>query len=141
MGSSARHKAIIVHHLDHARAALAAASELDVGVTLRSAPGAHAHLGPAVFRAIISAARAEFPLARCRAVLDCGDSPGHALSAFRHGIESVRVDLPAETRARVADIGARYGAVVDDDPAPALDLLDRENPAAACRNWLAATLK
>jgi hypothetical protein len=58
------------------------------------------------------------------------------LAALRHGIERIRVSLPAGTRARIADIARQYGATLDDDPAPALDLLDRENPVEACRQWL-----
>ena len=47
---------IIVHSLEDAEAALAAAADLGVPVTLRSAPGAARYLGATVFRDMISEA-------------------------------------------------------------------------------------
>jgi fructose/tagatose bisphosphate aldolase len=129
-------RAIIVHSLEDARAALAAAAELGLPVTLRSAPGAAAYLGAQIFREIIETARAEYPEVDAVGILDCGENAGFALAALRHGIERVRVDLPAETRARVADIARQHGGALDDDPAPALDLLDCDSAAERCRNWL-----
>jgi fructose/tagatose bisphosphate aldolase len=129
-------RAIIVHGLEDARAALAAAAELGVPVTLRSAPGAAAYLGAQIFREIIETARAEYPGVDAVGVLDCGEDAGFALAALRNGVERVRVDLPAETRARVADIARQHGAALDDDPVSALDLLDCDTPAERCRKWL-----
>ena len=129
-------RAIIVHGLEDARAALAAAAELGVPVTLRSAPGAAAYLGAQIFRQIIETARAEYPGVDAVGVLDCGEDAGFALAALRNGVERVRVDLPAETRARVADIARQHGAALDDDPVSALDLLDCDTPAERCRTWL-----
>ncbi len=129
-------RAIIVHGLEDARAALAAAAELGVPVTLRSAPGAAAYLGAQIFREIIETARAEYPGVDAVGVLDCGEDAGFALAALRNGVERVRVDLPAETRARVADIARQHGAALDDDPVSALDLLDCDTPAERCRTWL-----
>ena len=53
---------IIVHSLEDAEAALAAAADLGVPVTLRSAPGAARYLGATVFRDIAaqSGARVDF---------------------------------------------------------------------------------
>jgi fructose/tagatose bisphosphate aldolase len=129
-------RAIIVHSLEDARAALAAAAELGLPVTLRSAPGAAAYLGAQIFREIIETARAEYPEVDAVGILDCGENAGFALAALRHGIERVRVDLPAETRTRVADIARQHGGALDDDPAPALDLLDCDTSAERCRSWL-----
>lgn len=128
---------IIVHHLGHAVAALGAAKALGVPVSLRSAPGAAAYLGAAVFRDMIAAAMIEVPGVEARAVLDCGDAPGHALNALRQGVAAVRLDAPPDVRARVGDIARQFGAVLDEDAAPALDLLDADDPAAASRQWLA----
>jgi fructose/tagatose bisphosphate aldolase len=133
--------AIIVHDLAQARAALVAAAALEVPVALRSAPGAASYLGPAVFRAIIDAARAGGADADVVAVMDCGQDAGRALSALRHGIERVRVDLPPATVARIADIATCYGAAVDDEDVPVLNLLNCPDPAAACQKWLADAAK
>ena len=130
-------KAVIVHSLDHARAALAAAGRAGVPVTLLSAPGAAAHLGAAVFRDMIAQAASANPGVPFTAVLDCGDAPGLALNALRQGIGRIRVSAPAKVRERIADIAARSGAVLDeDDGARPLDLLDAADPFEACRAWL-----
>ncbi len=128
---------IIIHHLGHAVAALGAAKALGVPVTLRSAPGAAAYLGAAVFRDMIAAALGQVPGVEARAVLDCGDAPGHALNALRQGVTAVRLDAPSKVRARVDEIAGQLGAALDEDAAPALDLLDADDPGAASRDWLA----
>lgn len=129
--------AIIIHNLDHARAALAAAAAEGVPVTLRSAAGAAAYLGATVFRDMVDLARAEFPRAKAAAVLDCGGDAGLALGALRHGLAAVRLEAGEEVLAKVRDIAGQQGAVVDESGAPALDLLNEPDPAAACRAWLA----
>jgi fructose/tagatose bisphosphate aldolase len=129
--------AIIVHDLEHARAAVAAAAALGVAVALRSAPGAASYLGPSVFRAMVDAARESVAGADVVAVMDCGRDAGRALAALRHGIERVRVDLPLEARMRLADIAGCCNAALDDDESVALDLLNCNDPAAACQKWLA----
>jgi fructose/tagatose bisphosphate aldolase len=134
-------RTVIVHTLDHTRAATGAATELDAPVVLRSAPGAASYLGAAVFRDMIAAAVAEFPAAAVTAVLDCDDQPGLALNALRRGMKAVRVDVAPDVTARIADIAARTGAVVDNSDGPALDLLDVEDPETACRAWLSAELE
>jgi hypothetical protein len=133
--------AVIVHDLEHARAAVAVAAALGVAVTLRSAPGAASYMGPSVFRAMIDAARDSMPGADVVAVMDCGHDAGWALAALRHGIKRVRIDLPPTTTRRLADIAGCYGAAIDDDDSAALDLLNSPDPAAACQNWLAVAAK
>jgi len=132
---------IIVHSLGDCRMALRAAEESGCAVTLRSAPGAAAYLGAPAFRAMVETARSEHPDVDAHVVLDCGNDPGLALAAFRHGLGRVRVDLAPEVRARVADIAAQCGADVDDDPAPALDLDGETDRYSACRRWLAKERK
>lgn len=130
---------IIIHSLAHARAALAAAAELGVPVTLSSAPGAAAYLGATVFREMIAEAAGEFPDVIVTPVLDCGEDAGLALNALRHGLKTIRLEAPAPALARVADIAGQMGATIDADPAPpALDLLEATDATAACREWLRA---
>ena len=130
-------RTIIVHSLDHARAALAAADGLGAAVTLRSAPGAAAYLGATVFRDMVADAALAFPGVPLTAVLDCGKDPGLALNALRHGIKALRLDTAWDVRRRVADIAAQTDAVLDEDSGPALDLCAVANPEAASRAWLA----
>ncbi len=130
-----RPRAIIVHSLDHAKAAVAAAR--GGGVVLLSAPGAAATLGAAAFRAMIEAAREDRPEAEILAVLDCADLAGRALEALHEGVAALRFTGPEDVAGKIADIAAQCGAVLYTDDPPALDLLDEEDPVKACREWLA----
>ena len=78
-GESRAARAIIVHDLGHARAALAAAAECGRPVTLLSAAGAAGYAGAAWFLRVVALAAAENPDAQWDAVLDCADRPGHVL--------------------------------------------------------------
>ncbi len=129
---------ITVHSLDHMRAALAAAAEAGVAVTLVSAPAAAAYLGAAVFREMTDAAARAVPGASFIAVLDCGDDPGLALNALRHDVKRIRVDIPHDVRRRIADIAARCGAELDDGGDADLDLGETSDPVTACRRLLAS---
>ena len=130
--------AIVIHGLAHAAAALAAAAELGVKVTLLSAPGAAGYVGPGWFRAVIEQARAVYPDADVTAVLDCGDMPGHALAALRDGVAAIR--FSGDTADKIADIAAQYGALVIAERPEALDLAEversRRDLGRACREWL-----
>lgn len=130
--STAVPRAVIVHGLDHARAALAAAAEQGVAVALFSPPAAAASHGPLWFARLDAAMRSE---ARPPAlfVLDCAAAPGHALAALRHGLRDISLEAPPDVIARLALMGLR----VHPRPARALDLLDDPDPLSACRAWLA----
>ncbi len=136
---SGAERVIVIHSPGHARAALAAAASLAVPVTLASAPGAGIYAGPGWFKAVIEMARAEFPTAVVSSVLDCGDAPGMVLAALRQGLKRVRFDGSDAVAERLAEIAAQCGAVIERTVlAPALDLLDRDDPEAACHDFLAA---
>ena len=138
---------IIVHGLKDAKAAVAAAADLGVPVTLRSAPGAARYLGATVFRDMIQEAQRPHPGVAVTAVFDCGDDPGLALEALRHGLKVIRVSVSAEVRERIADIAAQSGARLEEDGQdsdggacaagePVLDLLDMDDLEAVVRSWL-----
>lgn len=128
---------IVIHSLAHARAALSVAVEAGVAVTLASAPGAAVYIGAPVFREMIAQAAQAVPSARFTAVLDCGDDAGAALNALRHGLRTIRLDAPAETLRRVADIAGQSGAtVLEALDGPCLDLAESSNPEASCRAFL-----
>ena len=128
---------IIVHSLEDARIAAAVADELGVPVTLASAPGAAAYLGAPWFGEMIQIVAEEFPDVALSAVFDCGDKPGHALAALRHGIEHVRFTGKKSVAQKLAAIAAQSGAELVTGRLRALDLLDAPDAAAACRRWLA----
>ncbi|MBL6932011.1 MAG: hypothetical protein ISR45_03610 [Rhodospirillales bacterium] len=128
--------AIIIHNQEHAEAALGVAHEMGVQVTLISPPAAAAYIGATVFRDMIANAAEHHPEARYQAVLDCGDEPGLALGALRHGIKGVRINNGPELSEKLADIAGQRGAFVYTDEGDELDLYGMSEPAAACRAWL-----
>lgn len=123
---------IVVHSLDQARAALAAAAALGAPVVLQSAPAAAGYLGPAGFLALVRLAGGGVD-----AVVDCGAAPGHALAALRAGARHVSVTAAPAVMDKLSDMARQYGAVVA-PPEPALDLeaLPEAAWVAACRDWL-----
>jgi len=127
---------VIVHSLDHARTAVAAAASLGRDVTLVSAPGAGAYAGPLWFKAVVDEAAAAFPGIAVTAVLDCGAEPGTVLAALRAGFRRVIFTGPEAMRARLAEIAAATGAAIEPRQPGALDLLGQRD-AAACRAFLA----
>jgi hypothetical protein len=129
---------IIVHSLTHARAALSAAAKLNVPITLASAAGAGCYAGPLWFKALIEAALAERPDVTATAILDCAEEAGSVLAALRAGLKRVRFAGEEAVRARLADIAAAQGAVIEGDAAEdQLDLLDQPDPEAAALAFLA----
>ncbi len=127
---------IIIHSAGHALAALSVADEMGVGVTLLSAPSAAAYVGAVVFRDMVAAARKAYPNVVVTAVLDCGDDPGLALGAMRHGIGAVSISNIPEIRAKLKDIADQRGVLVYEEEGPVLDLVDMTDPLAALRAWL-----
>jgi len=133
-------RAILIHSLEHARAALAAAVQLRVAVTLVSAESAAGNAGPLWFVELIKAAEEEFPNAKFTAVLDCGDAPGYALAALRAGCSNICFRGKPAVAAKIKAIARQYGAVLHTGKATnsgkALDLAGKTDPVAACRQWL-----
>ena len=130
-------RVILFHSLAHARAALAAAAERGVAVTLQSAPGAAAYAGAGYLKAIADQAAAEHADVAVTAVIDCGADAGIAMAALRAGWRTVRFSGSAKVRARLADIATETGARLADEPEAApLDLLDSGDAGAACRHYL-----
>jgi hypothetical protein len=112
------HPAVVVHGLDHARAALRPGR----AITLLSAPGAARFAGCLWWRGLIGQARAEFPGVPATDVLDCADSPGSAMAALRVGQGCLVLDPACPAFAAVAAAAATLGAVVLPTRPPALDL-------------------
>jgi hypothetical protein len=124
--------AVVIHGLPHARQALRAGRP----VTLLSAPGAASYAGCAWWRAVIAAAKAEFPGLEPPDVLDCADAPGRALEALSLGC-GVIVLRPGPAFADIAARAAAQGTVVLAHAPPSLDLGDR-TMAWRLEAWLGA---
>ncbi len=131
---------IIVHTLAETCAALQAAAEAEVFVTVQSPPNAVRSLGIGYFQAMLDAARRQVPAARSLGVLDCGPAPGLAVAALKAGIEAVRVTAEPAVLDKLAEIATQSGARLFRDPPDAvLDLQDHPSPLAAARGFLAAS--
>jgi fructose/tagatose bisphosphate aldolase len=131
-------RAIIIHELTHARAALEAAAELGVPVELWSAPGAAAYAGAGWFDAVMRAAGNRVPAAVFIAVLDCHDRADLVQAALRQGLTHVCFRGGRAVAARLVDIARQYGATLHRKMPAALDLLYVDDPPTACRAWVAA---
>jgi acyl-CoA reductase-like NAD-dependent aldehyde dehydrogenase len=104
---------------------LSVAAEAGRPVLIASAPDAGISAGPGWFGAVLRAARAAVPAARCTALLDCGDDAGAAMAAIRAGIPAVVFTGHADVARRLADIAVQAGArLITERPQPALDLGD-----------------
>lgn len=132
-------RAVTVHALSEAEAALAAAGP--AGVLLLSAPGATGFAGPAWFLAMVAAAARRHPEAGFEAALDCADEAGTALAALRAGARLIVLDGSCPAFGAVAAAAAEVGARVLPDRPPALDLgrldLGRRADLARLAAWLA----
>ena len=129
---------IIVHSLDQARAALAAAASLERKVVLASAPDAGAYAGAAWFKSLVEQAKSAYPGADAEAALDCGDAAGAALAALRMGFKRVGFSGTAQARAALEDLARALGAAIETGGNDAaLDLRDKKNAEASCRAYLA----
>ena len=131
-------RAVVVHSLEQARAALAAAAELGVPVDLVSGGAAAGFAGPLWFLEMIEAARADYPQVKVTAIFDCGEAPGYALAALRAGCRAIRFKGRPSVEAKIVAIAKRSGARLVGGRLRALDLLNERDPAAACRKWLRA---
>src|SRR5215469_13841462 len=92
IGLSATHaeKEIIIHSLEQALAACAAAADLSLPLQLASARGAAMQAGPMWFKAVIDEAASAHPNVAVTAILDCGDQPGAVMAALRVGLTKLR---------------------------------------------------
>jgi len=129
-------KAIVVHSLAQAQAALAVAASCGVPLTLLSGPGAASYAGPAWFLEIVRQARLAHPGVPATAVLDCADQPGRALAALRLGVKRLRLSGNPKARQRVVAIAAATGAEIDETRYDTLDLAGVDDTAQAVRLFL-----
>ncbi len=129
-------KAIVVHSLAQAQAALAAAASLDVPIVLLSGAGAASYAGPAWFLEVVRQARRAHPEVDTAAILDCADQPGRALAALRLGVKRLRLGGNPKARKRVAAIAEAMGAEIDETRYDTLDLAGVDDAKAAAMAFL-----
>jgi hypothetical protein len=116
---------VVVHHLDQARAALAAAVEIGCAIELRSAPGAAGYAGVGYLKALGDQVGHDL-------LIDCGDDAGLVMAALRTGCRRIAFSGRAEMGRRLADMAEQLGAtLVVEAQAPDLAMLHPEDDAAA----------
>jgi hypothetical protein len=122
---------VVIHDLEQARAALAAAAELGCAIQLRSAPGAAAYAGVGYLKALGGAVGHEL-------LIDCGDDPGIVMAALRTGCRKLVFTGPSHIAERLADMAAQSGATLvrETTQAERLDLSADDDASGACRAWL-----
>jgi hypothetical protein len=127
-GSGRSMPQVVVHHLEQAQGALAAAAELGCAIRLRSAPGAAAYAGVGYLEALGAAVGHEI-------LIDCGDDPGIAMAALRAGCRQLAFSGNAATAQRLREMAGQTGAIlVHERTAPdALDLAPDDDAAAMVR--------
>ena len=133
----------VVHSLSQAKAAVAAAAERNLAVTLLSAPGAAAFAGAGWFAALIRAVRESQPRTEIAAILDCGPRADLVQAAFREKLKQVVFTGDARQVRALRDIARQWQAEILRRRPRACDLRHAVDPAAVCSAWLdeAADLK
>ena len=115
----------MVHHLEQARAALAAAAEAGCAIQLRSAPGAAGYAGVGYLQALGEQAGHEL-------LIDCGDDAGLVMAALRTGCRRLVFSGSEEIWRRLHDMAGQLGAELLAEPhAPDMLILQPEDDAAA----------
>lgn len=122
---------IIIHGINHARAACQAAmaQETTASLELWSARSAVGSLGPAWFGNITEIVQKEFPALTIIGVLDCGDAPGNALAALRHGITCIYFSAPPAVTEKIKAIARHTKADVRIRRPSMPDLMDFSDPS------------
>ena len=115
----------MVHHLEQARAALAAAAEAGCAIQLRSAPGAAGYAGVGYLQALGEQAGHEL-------LIDCGDDAGLVMAALRTGCRRLVFSGSEEIWRRLHDMAGQLGAeLLAEAHAPDMLILQPEDDAAA----------
>ena len=133
---------VIIHDLHQARAAVVQANAIGVQLELRSPSDGATILGPGVFKAIADDLTHTHPVAAPVMILDCGTNAGMAMAALRQGCKDICVDVPAETRAKIAAIAQAQSARLHGPVEIALDLAASANGGTPeDRNRMKASLE
>jgi hypothetical protein len=124
-------KAVVVHDLGQAEAALAAAAALKQPIAIWSAPEAARRAGVGWFAALARQARMTAPKAKAAFILDCGDRADLVQDAFREGLADACFTGRPAVAARLADIARKSKARLHLKHPRALDLAKPRDIAAA----------
>jgi hypothetical protein len=124
-------KAVVVHDLGQAEAALAAAAALKQPIAIWSAPDAAIRAGVGWFAALTRQAQAAEPKARAVFILDCADRADLVQDAFRDGLRDACFTGRPAVAQRLADIARKSKARLHLKRARTLDLAGLRDIEAA----------
>jgi hypothetical protein len=119
---------VVVHDLEQARAALAAAAEAGCTIGLRSAPGAAAYAGVGYLKAVGDAIDHEL-------WIDCGNDPGLVMAALRTGCRQLVFSGSGDAARRLGEMAEQAGAILVHEMADAdvVELTPEDDAAAMVR--------
>jgi len=127
---------IVIHNIEHARAALKASSATKVSIAIVSAPYAGCYAGVSWFVKIEEKIRKEFSKTKAIFILDCGDEPGVALEAFRLGVKFIFLKGNKKIIKKISEIGLKKKSSLYQKKLKILDLKDKINFSEQCIIWL-----
>jgi hypothetical protein len=130
--------AFIVDDLDQARAAAAAAVELETAILLLTRADSAAALGLHWSQELANRLRQEYPQADLLVAFDCGDRAALAHEALRAGAEAICFTGPENETRALAEIAASSGRVLIASRPPAFDMgrISPKRREAAAKAWL-----
>jgi len=105
------------------------AQETTAPLELWSARTAASSLGPAWFGNIAEIVQKEFPALTIISVLDCGEAPGNALAALRHGITCIYISAPSSVVDKIKAIALQTKADIRIRRPSMPDLMDYSDPS------------
>jgi hypothetical protein len=130
--------AFIVDDLDQARAAAAAAVELETAILLLTRADSAAALGLHWSQELANRLRREYSQADLLVAFDCGDRAALAHEALRAGAEAICFTGPENETRALAEIAASSGRVLIASRPPAFDMgrISPKRREAAAKAWL-----
>jgi hypothetical protein len=130
--------AFIVDDLEQARAAAAAAVELETAILLLTRADSAAALGLHWSQELANRLRREYPQADLLVAFDCGDRAALAHEALRAGAEAICFTGPENETRALAEIAASLERILIAPRPPALDMgrVSPKRREAAAKAWL-----
>jgi len=130
--------AFIVDDLEQARAAAAAAVELETAILLLTRADSAAALGLHWSQELANRLRREYSQADLLVAFDCGDRGALAHEALRAGAEAICFTGPENETRALAEIAASSGRVLIASRPPAFDMgrISPKRREAAAKAWL-----
>jgi hypothetical protein len=130
--------AFLIDDLEQARAAAAAAVELETAILLLTRADSAAALGLHWSQELANRLRREYSQADLLVAFDCGDRAALAHEALRAGAEAICFTGPENETRALAEIAASSGRVLIASRPPAFDMgrISPKRREAAAKAWL-----